>query len=268
VVGCLLKKGLKTREPLGETVKDSESRKVRIFTRILPELYAAAPYFSIVAVKRRLVELQVAIAEGSLLHYLSDAVERKIIYGAGQGWYSRLEQSLTLSEKPLAHLIRLVSKEFPLLEFCCWSTQQINPFTHHILAKHTVFLYADGDALPSVADFLRAEKWDALTDPNKADVRRLHRPGERSVILRPAISKQPQDTDHLAPPEKVLVDLQIEADAVMLMDRDEANTVLRKAVSSGRINIASLMGYAKRRRVDIACEDDSLGPQVARLWSE
>ena len=195
-------------------MKRSESNKARLFTRVLPELAAAAPYFPIAAVKRRLAELHIAVTDGSLLHYLSEAVDKRIIHDAGQGWYSRLAESLTLDGKPLMHLIRLVKKEFPLLDFCCWSTQQINPFTHHILAKHTIFLYADADALSAVSDFLRAEKWDVLADPSKKDIQRLYHPGERSIILRPVISKQPPPTDHLAAPEKALVDLQIEADAV------------------------------------------------------
>jgi len=57
------------------------------------------------------------------------------------------------------------------------------------------------------------------------------------------------------------------ADAVMIMDRDEARTVLQKAVSAGRVNMASLSGYTKRRRVDFVSEKDSLTPQSVVLWS-
>lgn len=249
-------------------MKRTESNKARLFTRILPELSATALYFPIAAVKRRIAELNIEIADGSLLHYLSDAVGQGAVHDAGQGWYSRLAQPLILDGKPLAYLIRLVKKQFPLLDFSCWSTHQINPFTHHILAKHTVFLYADADTLSAVSDFLRGEKWDALTDPNRKDIQRLYRPGERTIILRPAISKQPQATDHIAPPEKTLVDLQLEADAVMLMDRDEARGVLHKAISSGCVNIASLLCYAKRRRVEIESKNNSSSPHPWVLWSE
>jgi hypothetical protein len=248
-------------------VKPSESRKAKLFTRILPELAAAAPYFALPAVKRRLAELQIEIADGSLLQYMSDAVAEGVVHDAGKGWYSKLDHPLVFDGKPLARLIRLVKKEFPLLDFCCWSTHQINPFTHHILAKHTIFLYADADAVSAVSDFLRAEKWDVLPDPSRKEVQRLYHPGERSIIIRPAMSKQPKAVDHLAPPEKALVDLQIEADAVAIMDKDEAMSVFQKAVTSGRVNIADLIGYANRRRVDVARETDSASPHSVILWS-
>lgn len=250
----------------GDTVKNSHSKKARLFTAVLPELAAAAPYFSLAAVKRRLAELDMALADDSLLHYLSDAVADGCIHNAGKGWYSRLERPLILDRKPLAHLIRLVRTKFPLLEFCCWSTHQINPFTHHILAKHTIFLYADADLLPAVSDSLRTEKWDVLPDPSNKEIQRLYYPGDRSVILRPAISRQPASVDHLAAPEKVLVDLQVETDAAMLMDRAEALSVCYKAASSCILNIAEVISYAKRRRADIFRESDSSSPQNLILW--
>ena len=55
-------------------MKRSESYKARLFTRILPELAAAAPYFPLAAVKRRIKEQQISIAEGSLRHYMSEAM--------------------------------------------------------------------------------------------------------------------------------------------------------------------------------------------------
>ncbi len=249
-------------------MKHPDSNKARLFARILPELAAAAPYFSLDAVKRRLEKSQIAVTEGSLRQYMSDAMEQGIVHDAGQGWYSRLPTPLVLDGKLLAPLIRLVQKQFPLLDFCCWSTHQINPYTHHILGKHNIFLYAEADTLSAVTEFLRDEKWDALNDPNKTDIQRLHRSGERSIILRPAITKQPQAVNHLAPPEKVLVDLQIETDAVMIMDRGEARMVLHEAISTSRISIASLVSYANRRRVEISRETDSSGPHNAALWSE
>jgi hypothetical protein len=241
--------------------------KTALFTRVLPELKERAPYFSLDAVRRRLSEIEVGIAPGSLLQYMSEAMAGGLVHDAGHGWYSRIEKPLILDGRPVARLIRAVASAFPKVDFACWSTAQINPFTRHLLGRHTAFLYADPDFLPSIADRLREAGWDVLADPNRKTAREQHRPGDKAVILRPALSKQPEGQDHQAPPEKVLVDLVVEADDANLMDADEARLVFASAAMAGRINISAADGYASRRRVELRCETDSETPRNPILWS-
>jgi hypothetical protein len=65
-----------------------------------------------------------------------------------------------LDPKPVAKLIRAVEKAFPLLEFTVWSTAQINPWMHHLLAHPVAFLHAPTDTLESIGDTLRAQGWE------------------------------------------------------------------------------------------------------------
>jgi hypothetical protein len=177
---------------------DNTSRKTLLFTRLLPTLKEQSAYFSIAAVKRALVEAEIELADDTLREYMSKAMRAGIVNDAGRGWYSRHQQPVTLDPKPVVKIIREVKKVFPLLEFCCWSTLQLNPFAQHLIAQPTILLYAESDALDAIADALKAAGWDAWANPGKADVERFVRPSEKTVVLRPAKSRQPEAQEHLA----------------------------------------------------------------------
>lgn len=247
--------------------KPALDNKTALFTHVLPALKERAAYFSIEAIRRRLTELRLDISDGSLRQYLSDAMAEGLIFDAGHGWYSRIENPLLLVRKPVAALIRAVETAFPKVDFVCWSTAQVNPYAQHLLGKHTAFLYADADFLSSIAERLREAGWDVLTDPNRKTVRELHRPGEKSVILRPALAKQPAGESHQAPPEKALVDLIVEADEANLMESAEAHRLFAEAAIAGRITISAAAGYADRRRISLRRDSDSQSTQSVFLWS-
>lgn len=239
-------------ESRGVVVEPVLDAKTALTTRVLPALAKSDVHFSHATVVERLADLDIDVPDETLRSYLSEAMSTGVIHDAGRGWYSRLPQALELDAKPIASLVRLVAKEFPLLDFSCWSTAQINPWTQHMLATHMALLYAEADALPSLAERLRERGWKVYVNPTPSEAESDFRPGDKTVVLRPALSKQPEGEDHAAPVEKVLVDLVAEASRLRLMDDAEAELVVANAAQAGRIQVAALLAYARRRRVDIS----------------
>lgn len=239
---------LSSPEFFGARSTDVKSELVDV---VLPALLQSSDYISLEQVAAELERLQLEVEHETLRSYLSEAMGAGVIHDAGRGWYSRLSQALELDAKPIAPLVRLVGKAFPLLDFSCWSTAQINPWTQHMQATHTVFLYAEADALPSLAERLDERGWKVYANPTPSEAESGFRPGDKTVVLRPALSKQPEGEDHAAPAEKVLVDLVAEASRLRLMDTAEAQRVVTYAAQAGRVQVAALLAYARRRRVDI-----------------
>lgn len=229
----------------------NSSRKSLLFTRLLPTLKEQSAYFSLAAVKRSLTAAGIELADDTLREYMSEAMATGIVADAGRGWYSRHQLPVTLDPKPVAKIIRDVKKAFPLLEFCCWSTLQLNLFAQHLIAQPTILLYAESDALDAIADALKAAGWDAWANPGKADVERFVRPSEKTVVLRPAKSRQPEAQEHLASIEQALVDLVLEADRLQLMDAGEVQRIIDSALSSGSLQLTDLLGYAERSKQEI-----------------
>lgn len=229
-------------------------KKIVLFDHILTSLNERSSYFSLTAVKRALTAADIDLADDTLREYMSEAMATGIVADAGRGWYSRHKMPVSLDPKPVAKVIRAVKKAYPLLDFCCWSTVQFNPFALHLIAQPTIFLYAESDALHSVAENLKENSWDAWADPGKNEVERYIKPGERTVILRPSIQKQPESKDQVAPLEKALVDLKIESSRLHLMDSAEVQGIVDAVLSSGLLQVTALIGYSevKRERLESA----------------
>jgi hypothetical protein len=221
-----------------------------LFNRVLPELKTASPYFTVAAIKQRAQALDSEINLDSLAVYLTEATASGLINDAGRGWYSRLSERVPLDAKPIAKLIRAVEKAFPLLDFTVWSTAQINPWMHHLLAQPVAFLHAPADALESVGDKLRELGWEVAVDPGKKEGPKIVRPGEKMVVLRPTLTKQPASQGRQDAVEKVLVDLMAEARRLSLMDQSEAEGVVREILSRHLVQVSEMQSYAKFRKLN------------------
>ena len=225
--------------------------KDRLFHEVLPALGKDAAYFSFAQIKKTVSTRKLGIGDASLKVYLNEALKRAVIYDAGRGWYSRLSESVPLDAKPVAKLISTLKQSLPLLDFSCWSTAQINPWMHHLLAQPVAFLYVPGDTLDSVAERLAGLGWKVAANPSASDAASLVRPGPKMVVLRPARSKQPEGESRRAPIEKILVDLVEESAEVALMDGSEVQALIETVLSRYLLQVATLQSYAKRRGVKI-----------------
>lgn len=207
------------------------------------------PYINFTEIQKH---LQGLFTYSTLKTYLSRAQSSGLIYDAGKGWYSNIKDPFILDAKPIKKIVEYLEKSFPLLDFQCWTTAQINAYTQHMLAKHVTFVYAESDAIDPVAESLRSNGYIVFANPTKTEVEKSFRVDDRSVVVRPSISKQPQGEDHIAPIEKILVDLVVETAALKFIDESEARLIVENAAAAGRVKIASLLGYAKRRLVDFS----------------
>jgi len=117
----------------------------------LPALNQSAAYFSMADVRAWLQQRGVACPPPVLRDYLSQFMRSRLIRDAGPGWYSRIASPCVLNAKPVARLARQVEQAFPLLDFACWSTEQVCSFGHLLLARFVAFIHTERDAMASVA---------------------------------------------------------------------------------------------------------------------
>lgn len=221
--------------------------KQTVFFDVLGKLKTSRAHFSLTEVQAAVNDAELSLADDTLKVYLSEATKQGLIHDAGRGWYSRLSEPLKLDPQPVQKLIRATKKALPLLDFCAWSTAQLNPWMLHLLAQPVAFLYVPRDTLDSVGETLREQGWDVAVNPGKHAVARDVRPGEKMVVLRPAHSKQPPPQDHYAAPEQVLVDLLVETEALGLMDSAEARAALVAATNHGGVKMSELKRFADFR---------------------
>lgn len=226
------------------------SAKARLH-ELLIELGKRAPYFSYQAIQAAVNEAELGLKDASLRSYLSRAVEQKLIHDAGRGWYSRLGEPVRLDPKPLRPLIKAIEKAFPLLDFAVWSTGQLNPWMHHLIARPVLFVNVAEEAVESVADKLADQGWNVLADPGREESNKRLQPGERMVVVRRALQRAPAPDGRQARLEQILVDVQVEAGQLPIMDRHEAARMAQEALQSGLLQVSELQRYANSRKVDL-----------------
>ena len=207
-------------------------------------------YYNFEDIKKLVSNSRIKTTNSTLKTYINYFVKDKILFDAGKGWYSSLETKFELDEKPLENILKIVSKEYPLLDFSCWSTEQLNSYTHHILAKFITFIYVDSDYIDSITSFLKEKKFVVLDNPTQQELGKYFKLEEDTIIIRPSITKQP-DNGKIAPIEKILVDMLIENKKVKIMEDFECKKIIEDIINNNRINVSLLKSYATRRKLFI-----------------
>lgn len=229
-------------------MKRSLPLKTLLREQAIPALTAARPYFSVEMVRKEVAARKWRLADATLLNYLQELVRLGHIHDAGRGWYSTLEKRLEVDRGIIAPVVTAIAKDFPFLAFSAWSTQQINPWMHHLLGRFVTFVHVENEGVNTVWEFLRDAGYDAYRDPGKREAKTFA-VRDRTVVVRPGNPSQAPVEGHYALPEKILVDLAGEIDVLHLMDPAEFNRLFASAALAGRLDIADTIAYSKRKRL-------------------
>jgi len=206
-------------------------------------------YFHINDLKLYFTESGIDSKKDTLKKYLYLVKKENFIYEAGRGWYSTIKDEFELNTKPVKELIALIKDELPLLDFSCWSTEQIKGFYHHLPSQFVTFVYADKDLLQALKDFLADNDYNTYLNPRKSEVEKYVELKNQTVILRPFISSREPKNLRLAKIEKILVDLLMETKKGNLMDMGECQKIISNIILNYRINMAEMLDYAERRNI-------------------
>jgi hypothetical protein len=206
-------------------------------------------YFHINDLKKYLSEKGIDFKEDTLKKTLYRLKKDGSFYDAGRGWYSTIKEIFELDTKPINEITTLIRTKFPLLEFSCWSTEQIKTFFHHLPSKFVNYVYADEDFLSSLKDFLVEANYNVYSNPLKGEISKYVEFKEKTIILRPSISYREPKKQVAAEIEKILVDLFMEVKDMDLMDMEEYKKILFNIIAYYHINVAMMLDYAHNRKV-------------------
>lgn len=229
-------------------MKNSDTLLAVLRDDVLPGLLARHPYISLAAVKAELKRKRLAASPNTLKQYLAKLKRDGVVHDAGKGWYTSVKEPFEVNPAPTAGLVSLLEAKYPLLEFACWSTEQIKSYVHLTLSRFVSFVYVERHELSPVFETLREAGWNAWLDPSSAEAGKTFTIREKTVIVRPSISQQPV-SGKLATIEKLLVDLHVECGQLPLMDIAEYRRMATNLVRSRRIMVATLASYVERRKL-------------------
>lgn len=231
-------------------------KKISIKTA-LQETFKEKKYFTVDEIRKGLQKSEIKFNPITVNQYLFNLKKEGKLFDAGRGWYTTVKASFSLNTKPVEKLALAIRKQFPLLEFTVWSTEQLQPFAHHMMTQFTCFIYTDVDAMATVAAYLKAKEYNVYLNPQKSEVEKYFQPSSSTVVVRRSVTEGPFKGNY-ATIEKILVDLFLEKDRLDLMDGAEYERISRNLILSYRINMPRLLRYADRRKVKDALVKDIL----------
>ena len=206
-------------------------------------------YFHINDLKRYFTEKGIKFRGNSLKQQIYLLKKEEFVYSAGRGWYSNIQKEFELNIEPTAKITKLLIEKFPLLEFSCWSTEQLKGFFHHLPNQFVTFIYADKDFLQSVKDFLMENDYTTYLNPYKIEAEKFVELKTKTIILRPSISSRVPKEKNKAKIGKILVDLFMEMKKISFIDKDEYTKIFSNIIFNYRINVAEILDYAHNRKI-------------------
>ena len=209
-------------------------------------------YFSLKNLREDLYLIEPDINNNTLKKNLSRFKKDKIIFAAGRGWYSFISHRFQLDTKPIRSIVNLIKREFPLLDFNVWSTEQLLPYFQNIPTRFFVFVYAKKEYLNTIYEYLSEKGKTIYLNPTKKEKEKIYNFKMEILLLRPSITEEPKKK-YYSKIEKILVDLYIEKFFLQILDEQEYQIVFENISSQFSLDIPKMLRYKLRRKLFNFC---------------
>ncbi len=144
-----------------------------------------------------------------------------------------------------------LTKEFPYLNMCIWSTSSINEFMVHQPGRFFLLIEVEKEATQSVFYFLKESHYSVFIEPT-IDLMDKYLPNEKeTLIVKALVSEAPfQNVKNIntASLEKMLVDIYCDNVIFSSQQGAEMRTIFMEALNKYSVNQSRMLRYADRRR--------------------
>ncbi|SJN42698.1 DUF6577 family protein [Sphingobacterium sp. JB170] len=145
-----------------------------------------------------------------------------------------------------------LSKGFPILKQCIWSTRVLNEFMLHQPGKFITILEVEKDALEPVFHYLQdINTPDVYLSPTEKELERYVYEADSALVLQSLVSKAPIKTlkNQTVPTiEKILVDIFADKKLFSTFQGNELANIINNAYDRYQIDFTRLFSYARRRK--------------------
>jgi hypothetical protein len=208
-------------------------------------------YFHLDEIKYYLKENKIKFTHNTLKQNIYLLKKKKILFSAGRGWYSNTEKEFKLDKQPIEDIVQLIHSKYPLLDFSCWSTEQIKGYLQHLPSQFVTFIYSDIDYLSTIKDLLVEKNYNVYLNPHKHEIEKfVELKNKKNIILRPSIIFYSLIENNYAKIEKILIDLFLEIKKINLIDTEEYLKMFINIITNYRIDLAKSLAYAYSRKID------------------
>lgn len=193
------------------------------------------------------------ISDSGILWHLKKLIKEKRVSRISRGLYgnSSVQEFTPSIPDDVKKLYLDMKKAFPLIDVVIYCGNDISALQHHISANNTIYVEVPKEATEAVFHYLTDRKIKAYHKPSADFMNDYVDLGEKSVIVKPLTTEAPVNMiDGVCMPalEKILVDINIDADFYYLQD-NETFYIMENARSLYSINVPKMLRYASRRGI-------------------
>lgn len=176
-------------------------------------------------------------------------------YCANQSCRAKRSYEYEFSED-LQEIVKVVSEEFPLMEFQVWEAIQFNYFVNHQIAHNTFFIEVETMLENAVYEFLK-ERFghNVLLKPN-LEICTIYAEGG-TMIVQNLISEASvnRKCPHGVLLEKLFVDMMVDKLVTMFVSPGEFADIYENAFAAYVIDESKFFRYARRRNAEKKIRD-------------
>lgn len=189
------------------------------------------------------------IGRSTVYKLLKELCDQNIITRTGRGRYNsfgRSEYQYRLSDAAKKISLK-IQTEYPLVDFRIWELYQMNEFLNHQMAHNTIIVDVEGMLDETVFNFLFEKYPHVLFCPSYDEYFKYT--GDQTIVVKKLISEAPSYDDkyHMAPLEKILVDLFGKGISGAIIPKSEYPAIFEECFRKYNINTAMMLRYARRR---------------------
>ena len=195
------------------------------------------------------------LSYNSLKWIVSNMEKNSLIVRKQRGLYSlkindksSKQEYVPKLDKHSNNICALITKKFPLVNFVCFESRQLNEFLNQLIAKNTYFIIVEKKASEAVFRYLQEQNIDnVLLRPNEKEFDAYWK--SECIIVLNLISEFPKNknSNHCISLEQLLVDLVSEKCFDYLYSKSEISNIYSNAYKIYKIDTVRLLRYARRR---------------------
>lgn len=176
-----------------------------------------------------------------------------ILNRIGRGKFTLGKQKIFTPDIPvkIRRINNRLSKSFPFLNKCLWTTNVFNEFMLHQQGRFYLLVEVEKDAAESIFRFMKEQKYSVYLEPNREMIRRYVSGEKEAWIVKSLVSEAPTQNIsgvNTTTIEKMLVDIFSDPVLFDAQQGSEMEIIFRESLEKYSVNENKMLRYADRRR--------------------
>ena len=208
--------------------------------------------FTLQGFENEIVHAGVNLSGKSLGRILTNLIDNQMIVRVKRNQYKTIKENILpdfdyeLSDFA-SEISRMISEEYPLVEYEVWDLTVLNQFLNHLIGQNCIFIEVESDLVDTVFEMLLKKGYRVLLSPTEEIFFRYSL--DNVIVVRKLISQAPNNLigQKKISLERLLVDIVADKLLQSMISYSEIPEIYHDCLSQYNISTKKMIRYASRR---------------------